>query len=102
VTVPCTFDCFAVGGYESRVEEINFASVTVLGAETGAGAAGAGASEDGGGNGGLDVRPADVNKLEGVDPPPGIVDETSVKGAVPSAGVARLRVGALGEPIFKF
>ena len=86
----------------SRAAEINFASVTVLGAETGAGAADAGAREDGGGNGGLDVRPADVSKLEGVDPPPGIVEATSVNGAVPSGGVARLRVGALGEPIFKF
>jgi hypothetical protein len=97
VTTPWTLVCLAVGGYTSRVEEINFGSLTVLAAETGASA-----GADGGAAGGLEVRPAEVSNPAGVDPPTASVEAISVKGVVPSLGLIVLCFGALGEPIFKF
>ena len=80
------FDCFAAAGYTGRVEEINFGSRTVLGADTGAGTR---AQEcRGGGDGGLDVRPAEVSNPAGGVPPVGSAAAISVTGVAPSPGSA--------------
>ena len=88
-----------------RVEEINLGLLAILGAATGAAVGGAGTRggrTEGGGAGGLDVRPAEVSNPAAGTPPTASVEAISVIGVAPSPGLARFRFGALGEPIFKF
>jgi len=88
-----------------RVEEINLGLLAILGAATGAAVGGAGTRggrTEGGGAGGLDVRPADVSSPAGGTPPTASVEAISVIGVAPSPGLAIFLFGALGELIFKF